>query len=267
MTRRNKVSLAVTSLPLALLVALIACDQRQAGVDDSKAAGLGGQQSTPTLLDYYVRQAAKGPAGNLDAVTLQALKQDLEKLQAAARVAEADPDPDIHNSVELQRLELLARSGAAKAGVFDEPTDAEVLAAYDAFVAGRPASEYHVAHILVPMENAALGVIRRLAEGADFAELARQESADDSRIRGGDIGWVYPGKLPAEFTAACESLEPGQYTAVPVRTAYGWHVIKLLETRAAAAPPLEQVRAQIVANLKQERYQQYLTKVWLEQKQ
>jgi peptidyl-prolyl cis-trans isomerase C len=117
-----------------------------------------------------------------------------------------------------------------------------------------------VAHILVPTEAGAVRVIRKLNDGAGFAALAKAESADDSRSRGGEIGWVNSGTLPKSFTDAAAALEPGQYTTRPVKTPYGWHVIRLLERRAASAPPLENIRAQLIANLQREKYQAFLAK-------
>ena len=107
-------------------------------------------------------------------------------------------------------------------------------------------------------ENAANLLLVKLQSGTDFAKLARTESADDSRSRGGDFGWIAPGKLPVAFTDAVKSLKPNQTTQKPVHTPYGWHLINLLETRAASAPPFDQVKAQLAANLQQERYQKVL---------
>jgi len=89
--------------------------------------------------------------------------------------------------------------------------------------------------------------------------MARQsESADDSKSRGGDLGWIAPGKLPAEFTGALRDLKAGQLAPKPVHTIYGWHLIKLIETRVATAPPFDQVKAQLATTLQQERYGKFL---------
>jgi peptidyl-prolyl cis-trans isomerase C len=217
-----------------------------------------GQQVDAGLFAAYVQQTARSTPERLDAATRARLLQDLANLQTAADNAARDQDAATRYAVELQRLELLSRAGATKAGVFAEPSQADLEAAYQAFIAERPASEFHVAHILVPTENIALDVIRRLSEGGNSAAIAAKDSGDDSKTRGGDIGWIYPGKLPKPFTDAVQGLEVGQYTRQPVQTAYGWHVIKLLETRGRDAPSLESVRAQLVVNLQQERYRAYL---------
>jgi len=136
--------------------------------------------------------------------------------------------------------------------------DVELHQAYDAYVTSLPASEYHVAHILVATQNAASLLLVRLQSGANFARLAREQSADDSKVRGGDLGWIAPGKLPTAFTDAVKSLKPGQFTDRPVHTTYGWHLINLLDTRSASAPQFDQVKAQLAENIRDNRYQRFL---------
>jgi peptidyl-prolyl cis-trans isomerase C len=142
--------------------------------------------------------------------------------------------------------------------VFTPPSEADLLAAYEEYKAGLPAQEFHVAHILVATEDTARLLIVELQGGADFSMLASVRSADDSKNLGGDLGWVGPGKLPAEFTDAVAQLKPSQITARPVKTMYGWHIIKLIETRPAVAPQFERVKAQLATNLQQARYKQFL---------
>ena len=143
--------------------------------------------------------------------------------------------------------------------MYAEPGAEEIEAAYRTYVESLPADEFEVSHMLVPTEASARALIERLDRGEDFATLAREHSADDSAQRGGSLGWIHAGKLPAAFTDAVQRLQPGRWTADPVQTPYGWHVIRLEATRPPAAPPpLEQVRVQIVANIKEERYRRFL---------
>jgi peptidyl-prolyl cis-trans isomerase C len=186
------------------------------------------------------------------------LLEELKKLTAAAQIESAQISPNVQQKIDLQRLETLAHAGAVSAGVFATPTDPVLAAAYEKFKAGLPAREYHVAHILVATENLATSVIVLLRSGEDFAKVAKEKSADDSKDRGGDIGWIAPGKLPLAFTDAVARLKTGEFTQQPVKTSYGWHIIRLIETRPKDAPPFEEVKAQIAANLQQERYQTFL---------
>ncbi|WP_334194029.1 peptidylprolyl isomerase [Pararhodobacter sp.] len=140
-------------------------------------------------------------------------------------------------------------------------TDESVQAAYDAFVAdyaqGEPVTEFHAAHILVRSEEERDQVVAALAEGRDFAEVAREFSADGSAQQGGDLGWFGPGVMIPEFQAAVEALEPGQVSE-PVQTRFGWHVVKLLETRTASAPTLDQVREDLVTQIQREATRAYI---------
>jgi peptidyl-prolyl cis-trans isomerase C len=226
--------------------------------EDAVIAQAGDREITAGLFAAFTQQVARGKPEQLDAAYRARLLQQLVQLTNAAEAEAAKNDRSTGYTAELQRLDLFAKAGATRAGVFVAPTETELQQAYDAFVKSQPAAEFHVAHILVPTKSIALGVIRRLGEGANFAALAKAESADDSRGRGGDLGWVHPGPLPKAFTDAVAALKPGDYTRQPVKTPYGWHVIRVLETRPAAVPPLASVHAQLVVNLQQQRYEAFL---------
>ena len=140
-------------------------------------------------------------------------------------------------------------------------TDESIQAAYDAFAAafgeGEPVTEYHAAHILVRTEEERDQVVAALAEGRDFADVAREFSADGSAQQGGVLGWFGPGVMIPEFQAAVEALQPGQVSE-PVQTRFGWHVVKLLETRAASVPPLEDVREDLVTQIQRQATRAYI---------
>jgi len=222
------------------------------------AATVGGQPISKELFDYFVRKQTGVRAGPVPQQRRAQLLEDLTRLTAAAQIESGKISPDVQQEIDLQRLETLAHAAAVSAGVFATPTDGELTAAYERFKAELPAREYHVAHILVATETLADAVIARLQGGEDFAKIAKEKSADDSKDRGGDIGWIAPGKLPAAFMDAVVGLKVGEFTKKPVKTAYGWHIIRLIDARPADAPPFEQVKAQIAANLQQERYQAFL---------
>jgi peptidyl-prolyl cis-trans isomerase C len=241
---------------LFLLVAMMGCQRAPPEpVGESRAPATAASLEA-SLLDYYVTQQTGRPAAEVAESQRETLRLELQQLRAAA----ARPvGPDAPFEVELARLRILARSAAEAVGVYDEPGEQEIETAYRAYVESLPASEFEVSHILVPTEASARALIERLNRGEDFATLAREHSADDSAQRGGSLGWIHAGKLPAAFTDAVQLLQPGRYTPGPVQTPYGWHVIFLDARRPPAAPPpLEQVRAQLVANLHEQRYRQFL---------
>ena len=141
-------------------------------------------------------------------------------------------------------------SGVALEGVVAAAvTDTALQAAYDAKYAGAGGqTEYHAAHILVDTQEKAAALKAEIDTGADFAELARANSTDGAAESGGDLGWFGPGMMVKPFEDAVLAMKPGE-VAGPVQTQFGWHLIKLAETRIASAPPLDQVRDELATEI------------------
>jgi peptidyl-prolyl cis-trans isomerase C len=110
--------------------------------------------------------------------------------------------------------------------------------------------EYHSRHILVGTEAEAKDIIAKLKAGGKFEELAKV-SKDGSASNGGDLGWMAPGKLVKPFADAMIALKNGAITETPVKTEFGYHVIKLEESRATKLPALEEVKGQVAESLQQ----------------
>jgi peptidyl-prolyl cis-trans isomerase C len=216
-------------------------------------AKVGGQPISTALFDYYVEKRTGQPFDKVDAALKKQLLDDLIGIEATAAGGASLATPTDEQTIELARLEILSKVAEKAAGVYTAPSDQELQTTYQAYVSSLPSKEYHVAHILVATEALAVRAVLDLDHGTDFATLAKERSADDSKARGGDLGWISPGHLPKNFTDAVSNLKPGQYTEQPIKTPYGWHVVKLIETRPAAAPPFDQVKAQLAVNLQQER--------------
>ena len=154
----------------------------------------------------------------------------------------------------LENEERTLRAVQAAERLADERvTDAAIQAAYDeSFGSQPPGTEYSAAHILVETEAEAQAIVEELAGGADFAAIARERSQDPgSGAQGGDLGWFGTGMMVQPFEDAVVALEPGAVSA-PVETQFGWHVIRLNETRPVPVPTLEEVREQIAGQLEQE---------------
>ena len=125
----------------------------------------------------------------------------------------------------------------------------DVRAAYDAFVADfRPEKELHARHILLNSLEDAKAVIAELDAGRDFAELAKEKSIGPSGPNGGDLGFFGRGRMVKEFEDAAFALDVGQVSG-PVQTQFGWHVIKLEETRESSPPSFEQMARQLQQQL------------------
>lgn len=130
-------------------------------------------------------------------------------------------------------------------------TDADIQALYDVQFAGfEPTPEFNASHILVETEEEATALIADLEGGADFATLAKEKSTGPSGPSGGELGWFGPGQMVPTFDEAVQNMSTGE-VAGPVETQFGWHVIKLNDTRQTDAPALSDVRDQLENTLRQ----------------
>ena len=137
-------------------------------------------------------------------------------------------------------------------------TDAEVKAEYDKFVAANSGKEYRARHILVEKEDEAKALIAELKKGAKFEDLAKAKSKDPgSGANGGDLDWAAAASYVPEFSEAMVKLEKGQLTDAPVKSQFGWHVIRLDDVRQAELPKLEEVKSQIVQQLQGQKLNQF----------
>lgn len=175
----------------------------------------------------------------------EADKQKLATGEAAARV-------------ELMRNSAMADLLFKKLTEGKEPTEEEMKAEYDTRVAEMPKLEYHARHILVDDEAKAKDIIAQLDKGAAFEKLAEDNSKDGSASQGGDLGWFLPGQMVKPFSDAVQQLEAGKYTATPVKSDFGWHVIKLEGTRATTPPPYESVKAQLGPLVNQKKFEAHV---------
>lgn len=171
-----------------------------------------------------------------------------------------DSSPDFLAQMEFARQSLLVRELLVDHQKNNPVTDAEIQAEYDKVKAANPSSgkEYKAQHILVDKEADAKAIIASLKKGAKFEDIAKKQSKDPgSGANGGDLGWADPAGYVKEFGDALVALKKGQTTETPVKTQFGYHVIRLNDERAQEFPPLEQVKPQISQQLAQQRMAQF----------
>ena len=150
---------------------------------------------------------------------------------------------------------------AIDAMAFDTIADADVQALYDANFADAGGDlEWNASHILVATEEEAQNLIDQLNDGADFVALAQEFSTGPSGPNGGALGWFGTGMMVPEFETAVADLEAGEISA-PVQTQFGWHVVKLNESRISAPPAPEDVRADLEEELRRQRVDAYLAEL------
>jgi peptidyl-prolyl cis-trans isomerase C len=165
-----------------------------------------------------------------------------------------DASDDFKAQMELARQTILIRELFADQQKTNPVTDADVKAEYDKFAASNGGKEYKARHILVEKEDEAKAVIANLKKGQKFEDIAKKQSKDPaSGANGGDLDWATAGNYVPEFSQAMVKLAKGQTTDVPVKSQFGWHIIRVDDIRDATLPPIEQLRAQITQSLQQQR--------------
>ena len=182
-----------------------------------------------------------------DDVLFQGMLDQLIQQQVLADAAERTPSVALGLENESRAYVAGREIDRLSRAPLDEDA---VRAAYEETYGAAPAgTEYNASHILVETEEAARAILAELEAGADFAAVAQENSTGPTGPSGGELGWFGAGMMVPAFEAAVTALEPGQ-TSEPVQTQFGWHVIRLNETREAQPPALEEVRPQIEARLR-----------------
>jgi peptidyl-prolyl cis-trans isomerase C len=188
----------------------------------------------------------------LDDETLyNGILNQLVQQEALAQNFDQTLPPRVVYSLENEKRSLVA--GEVVNALMNVPLDeAQIQAIYDERYGSIDAQdEYNAAHILVETEEEAIAVKQSLQEGADFTQVAREQSIGPSGPSGGDLGWFTSGMMVPPFEAATIALEPGEISD-PVQTTFGWHIILLKEVRKADIPTLEDVRADIENEMRRE---------------
>jgi len=190
------------------------------------------------------------PIENLFPMALDQVVTD-KALEQRVASAGLENDPEVLESLEEMKKEL-TRNVYLQRALDSVVTDAKLQEKYQEIVAQfEDKKETKARHILLETEEAANAVIAKLDEGADFAELAKEESTGPTAERGGDLGYFEKEAMVPEFGDAAFSLKPGLYTKEPVQTQFGWHVIKVEDRRTVEAPTFEEVKPQLEQKLRQ----------------
>jgi peptidyl-prolyl cis-trans isomerase C len=173
-------------------------------------------------------------------------------LQAAEKKGLQRND-EVRKQLDNTRQDILIRALIRDHLQNNPVTDAEVKAEYDRLAKENAEQEFRARHILVETEAEAKTIIEQLGKGAKFEELAKKSKDPGSAQTGGDLDWNSPDTFVPQFSEAMVKLQKGQVTAAPVKTQFGWHVIRLDDVRAMQPPPLEQVKPQIQQDLERKR--------------
>jgi peptidyl-prolyl cis-trans isomerase C len=240
--------LSVAALACAVLLPMAAMAQNIAIVN--------GKAVPKSRLDQLLAQVAK--SGQPAPPDLEKRARD-EVVMREIFVQEAEKR-GLQSSNEYKQQMEMARQQLLIAALFEEQrkkapiTDAESKAEYDKLKGANAGTEYRARHILVEKEDEAKSLIKQINGGAKFDELAKKHSKDaGSGANGGDLDYAAPGSYVPEFSQAMVKLKKGEVTQDPVKSQFGFHIIKLEDTRDAQFPPFEEVKGRIQQQLQQQK--------------
>ncbi len=215
-----------------------------------------GKAVPKSRLDSLAQQVAK--SGRPVTPEMQAQLRD-EVIAREVFIQEAEKQglsgsEDFKVQMELARQTILIRALFADYQKKNPVTDAELKGEYDKFAAANGGKEYKARHILVEKEADAKAIIASLKKGGKFEDIAKKQSKDPgSGAKGGDLDWANPGSYVPEFSEALSKLGKGQLTDTPVKTQFGYHVIRVDDIRSAQLPEFDQVKPQIAQQMEQQR--------------
>ena len=229
---------------------------------DATVATVNGVVISKSRVDMVAKQGASN--GHPDSP--ESRKAIIDQLAMQMLVAEKAAKKGLDKSPEVaEQMDVLRQSVLANAYVQDyiknnPVSDEMVKAEYERIKATITGTEYKARHILVEKESEAKDIIAKLKKdpGA-FEKLAMEKSKDTgSKARGGDLGWVDLSRMVPEFGAALSKLEKGKFSEEPVKTQFGYHIIRLDDSKPIEAPPIEEVKPQLTQQLQQQNLKKHL---------
>ena len=247
-------TLAARTTAMAVAAALASTLLLPAAAQAQNIAIVNGKAVPKARVDLLLLQAQR--AGQQVSPEMAGMaKEEVVKREIFAQEAEKRgiaASADYRAQMDLARQSILIRELFEDHKKKNPVTDAEAKAEYDKFKAQSNGTEYRARHILVEGEEDAKALIAQIKGGAKFEDLAKEKSKDPgSGANGGDLDFAKPESYVPEFGAAMAKLKKGEMTDAPIKTQFGWHIIKLEDTRDAQFPDFEGVKAQIVQRLAQ----------------
>jgi peptidyl-prolyl cis-trans isomerase C len=240
-----------------VLTALAAASLLTLGVNSAQAQNLAivnGKPIPSSRMDAFLQQAARSGKPVTDDVKAQ-IKDEVITREVFVQEAQKrgmDATEDFKTQMELARQSILIRELLTDYQKTNPVTDADIQAEYDKFAADNGGKEYRARHILVATEAEAKAIIAQLKKGGKFDVIAKKSSKDPgSGANGGDLDWANPKSYVKEFSEALAALKKGQTTETPVKTQFGFHIIRLEDTRDAQLPKLDEIKPQIAQKLQQ----------------
>ncbi len=241
----------------ALLSALLAIAAGAQAADEKTAALVNGVAIPQARVDIRVKDAAQ--QGQPDSPEIRkAIRDDLINLEVISQAATKnglDKQPEVAQRLELAKEQILAGAYVQDYVKSHPISDDDLKKEYENLKIRVGTKEYKLSHILVQTEDEAKKAAAEVKKGAKFAKVAKAKSKDPgSADKGGDLGWAVPSNFVQPFGDAVLKLSKGQVSA-PVQTQYGWHIIKLEDTRDLKVPTFEEMKPNLEKRLQQQSIQ------------
>lgn len=253
-----------SALAAVATLALLSAGQSALAQDadkESVIATVNGRQITTTQLGFVEAELGPRLSQMLPLQRKQALTTVLVDLELVAEAAEKeglDQSKLFKDQMDFLRRRAL-RNEYFRKYVDTAITKEELQEAYEEQIGKAPArDQVHARHILVKEEAEAKAVIKELDGGADFAELAKKKSTGPSGPTGGDLGYFGSGQMVPAFEAAAFGLDKGAHSKEPVKTKFGWHIIKVEDKRQEPKPTFEQVEKELRGLVSQKKFAELL---------
>jgi peptidyl-prolyl cis-trans isomerase C len=247
-----KLQLLAATLVAAALLPLAATAQNITLVNGKPVP----KSRVDTLLSQATRAGQQLPPNAQKQATDQVVLREIFVQEAERRGMAARAD--FRGQMELARQSILIRELFDDYRKANPVTDAEAQVEYDKFKAAQSGVEYRARHILVEKEDEAKALIAQIKGGASFEDLAKKHSKDPgSGANGGDLDFAKADSYVPEFGAALAKLKKGEMTDAPVKSQFGFHIIRLEDTREASFPAFDDVKGQIKQRLEQMKIQRY----------
>lgn len=253
--RLGLLAAALLALPLSVLPA--SADDVVARVNGKDITTAEVQMAT----DVFGEQLAQVPEAQRQSMVVDALV-DMHVMADAAKAAGTADSTKYKARMSFLEAQAL-RNTYVEDQVQGKISEDEIKARYEKDIAGyTPPEEVHARHILVKTEDEANAILKQLASGGNFEAIAKEKSEDPgSKDNGGDLGFFAKGQMVPEFETEAFTLKPGETSTKPVKTQFGYHIIKVEERRTQPVPTLDQVREQVIQMVQRDKYQDTLAKM------
>jgi len=216
--------------------------------------------SEHTLTAYMQQRLAQVPEADTPSARRQILEEAINMelaIQDAVKL-NLDKDPYVSIELETQRRNILASAAFGKYLKENPKTETDLKKLYEENIKPASFQDFKVRHILSETEAEAKAIIAKLKTGADFIETAKTDSKGPSAEKGGDLGWLNSQDILPEILDVIQKLDKNEYTENPVKTQFGWHVVKLDDIKQTPVPTYEKLKSELTTIAQRQTLEDYL---------